>query len=105
MASACARNAADRIGPDGDSLEAHVASSDLASAAGRASLKSSGIEVHDDYRLHFLEFDDQGQLYSTKPFIRLVEALQKEAEAPGRPRIVLVLFAPRVAERHSRLSS
>lgn len=93
LAAACTRNAPYRLGPRGAVTEARVGVSDLADSALRAPLESSGIEVHDDYRLHFLEFDDQGQLYSTAPFLRLVEALRADAQAPDRPRLRLVLFA------------
>jgi hypothetical protein len=81
------------MGPNGQALEAKVGPGDLADPARRKSVESSAIEIHDDYRLHFLEFDDQGQLYSTAPFFRLGESLTREAAAQDKPRLVLVLFA------------
>jgi hypothetical protein len=93
LAAACTRNAAYRLGKSGEVTEAQVGASDLETSARREPFETSGIEIHDDYRLHFLEFDDQGQLYSTAQFVHLVEALEREAAAPEKARIILVLYA------------
>lgn len=93
LTAACTSHRAHRLSANGDALEATVSPTDLADPAQRERLDTSGIEVHEDYRLHFLEFDDQGQLWSTAPFKRLVETLQKEAASPEKPRLTIVLFA------------
>ena len=93
LAAACTRNAAYRLGPNGQALEAKVGPGDLADPARRKSVESSAMEIHDDYKLLFAEFDDQGQLYGTAPFYQLVETLRAEAQAPDRPRLTVVLFA------------
>jgi hypothetical protein len=93
LAASCTRNAPYRTTSTGDVVEAKVGAKSLGTSALRAPLLTSGIEIHDDYRLHFLEFDDQGQLYAPAQFHGLVGALEKEAAGPEKARIVLVLYA------------
>jgi len=91
-AAACTRNAPYRLSPGGAVAEARIGADELENSALRAPLETSGIEIHDDYRLHFLEHDDQGQLYATAQFRGLVDSLEREAAAPEKARIVLVLY-------------
>ena len=93
LAASCTRNAPYRTTSAGDVVESRVSAKALETPALRTPLETSGIEIHDDYRLHFLEFDDQGQMYATQQFQRLVDSLERDAAAPERPRIVLVLYA------------
>ncbi|HEY1252538.1 MAG TPA: hypothetical protein VGH97_15265 [Thermoanaerobaculia bacterium] len=93
LVASCTRNAPYRLTKAGDVVEARVGTNDLQVSDRREPLETSGIEVHDAYRLHFLEFDDQGQLYAPKQFHSMVDALEKEAAAPEKARIVLVLYA------------
>src|SRR5262249_6246257 len=60
---------------------------------GRQRVESSALEVHDDFQLAFLEFDDQGSLYSRAPLELLIQTLHREAARPDSPRILLLLFA------------
>jgi hypothetical protein len=92
LASACTRNAPYRLSRGGAVEEARIGAQDLETSALRAPLETSGIEIHDDYRLHFLEFDDQGQLYATPQFRGLIDSLEREAAASEKARIVLVLY-------------
>jgi hypothetical protein len=74
-------------------VEARVSAKGLETPALREPLETSGIEIHDDYRLHFLEFDDQGQMYAPPQFRKLIDSLERDAADPGKARIVLVLYA------------
>ncbi|HMF09288.1 MAG TPA: hypothetical protein VKJ00_09155, partial [Thermoanaerobaculia bacterium] len=93
LMAACTANAPQRLTPDGRALVVQVGPSDLTTEEGRRRIASSALEVHDDFQLVFLEFDDQGNLYSRAPFELLVQTLQREAASPGSPRILLLLFA------------
>ncbi|HEY2797778.1 MAG TPA: hypothetical protein VGK26_07820 [Thermoanaerobaculia bacterium] len=92
LTASCSRNAPYRLGPGGAVDEARIRADELENSALRAPLATSGVEIHDDYRLHFLEFDDQGQLYATAQFQRLVDSLERDAASPEKARIVLVLY-------------
>jgi hypothetical protein len=93
LAASCTRNGPYRTTSAGDVVEARVSAKELETPALRTPLETSGVEIHDDYRLHFLEFDDQGQMYATKQFKGLVDSLERDAADPEKPRMVLVLYA------------
>jgi len=93
FAVSCTRNAPYRLASDGQALESRVEEADLTDPARRARVASSSVEIHDDYKLLFTEFDDQGQAYSTESFRQITQTLQTEAQAPDKPRLAIVLFA------------
>ena len=92
-----------RLSPDGQALEANVEPADLTDPARRARVESSAVEIHDDYKLLFAEFDDQGQSYSTASFKKLAEELQAEAQAPGQAPARHRALRPRLEEQRERL--
>ncbi|HEY6931423.1 MAG TPA: hypothetical protein VJA66_17265 [Thermoanaerobaculia bacterium] len=93
LLSACTANAPHRLTADGKALEAQVHPGDLATEEGRLRIETSALEVHDDFQLAFLEFDDQGNLFSRAPLELLIQTLRREAARPDSPRILLLLFA------------
>ena len=93
LLSSCTAHAPHRLNARGEAVEARIHPGDLATAEGRLRVESSALEVHDDFQLLFLEFDDQGSLFSRAPLELLIETLRKEAERPEAPRLTLVLFA------------
>lgn len=93
LLAACTANAPNRLTPDGKAVEATVHPGDLSTEEGRQRIESSALEVHDDFQIVFLEFDDQGSLYSRAPLDLLIQTLRREAARPDSPRILLLLFA------------
>src|SRR5262245_52907344 len=93
LLAACTANAPHRLTPQGQAVEATVHPGDLSTEEGRQRVESSALEVHDDFQLAFLEFDDQGSLYSRAPLELLIQTLHREAARPDSPRILLLLFA------------
>src|SRR5215471_9353931 len=93
LLTACTANVPHRLTSDGKALEARVHPDDLSTEDGRQRIASSALEVHDNYQLAFLEFDDQGSLYSRAPLDLLIQTLRREAASPDSPRILLLLFA------------
>jgi len=93
LLTACTANVPHRLTSDGKALEARVRPDDLSTEDGRQRIASSALEVHDNYQLAFLEFDDQGSLYSRAPLDLLIQTLRREAASPDSPRILLLLFA------------
>src|SRR5262249_43292250 len=93
LLAACTANAPHRLTPQGQAVEATVHPGDLSTEEGRRRIESSALEVHDDFQLAFLEFDDQGSLYSRAPLELLFQTLRNEASRPESPRILLLLFA------------
>lgn len=92
--AACTAHAPHRLNAKGEAVVARIHPGDLTTAAGRRRVDSSALEVHDDFELLFLEFDDQGSLFSRAPLDLLIETLRKDSERPDAPRITLVVFAP-----------
>jgi len=93
LLAACTANEPHRLTPQGKAVEARVHPGDLSTEEGRQRIESSALEVHDDFQLVFLEFDDQGSLYSRAPLDLLIQTLRREAARPDSPRILLLLFA------------
>lgn len=89
----CTSNAAHRIDAQGRAVEVRIAPGELATPQGRAKAETSALEIHDDFELLFLEFDDQGHLFSRAPLELLIQTLLNEAANPNGERITLVLFA------------
>jgi len=70
-----------------------VHEADFATKESRERIETSAIEIHDDYQLAFLEFDDQGSLFSRAPLELLIDTLKREAARPDKARLNLILFA------------
>ena len=93
LAVSCTANAPHRLDKQGRALAMSVQEGELATKEGREKLATSSLEVHDTYKLAFLEFDDQGNLFSREPLALLIRTLQAESARPERERLTLVLFA------------
>ncbi len=93
LSVSCTANAPHRVDAQGRALAMPVQEGELATKEGREKLATSSLEVHDTYELAFLEFDDQGNLFSRAPLELLIRTLQAEAARPERERLTLVLFA------------
>ena len=91
--AACTAHAPHRIDKEGHALEVRLSPGELATPEGRKKASTSALETHDDFQLHFLESDDQGQLFSRAPLELLMQTLLREAANPEAPRIMIVLFA------------
>jgi hypothetical protein len=90
--AACTSHAPHRLDAQGRAVAMEVHDGDLARPEVRARIETSALEIHDDYQLAFLEFDDQGSLFSREPLELLIETLKKEAARPEKPRLNVVLF-------------
>ena len=93
LLGACTANAPHRLTAAGEALQVRVHPGDLDTPEGRARVETSALEVHDDFELAFLEFDDQGRLFSRAPLDMLIEMLRKEEARADSPRLLLFLFA------------
>jgi len=91
--AACTSHAPHRLDAQGRAVAMPVHEADFATKETRRKIETSAIEVHDDYQLAFLEFDDQGSLFSRAPLQLLIDTLKEEAALPNKPRLNVVLFA------------
>lgn len=91
--AACTSHAPHRLDAEGRAVAMEVHDGDLARPEVRARVETSALEIHDDYDLAFLEFDDQGNLFSRAPLDLLIDTLKKEAARPDKARLSIVLFA------------
>jgi pimeloyl-ACP methyl ester carboxylesterase len=90
--ASCTSHAPHRLDSQGRAVAMTVHDSDFASKEARQRIETSAIEVHEDYQLAFLEFDDQGSLFSRAPLDLLIDTLKQEADRPEKPRLNIVLF-------------
>jgi len=92
--AACTSHAPHRLDGQGRAVAMEVHVGDFATKDARKRVETSALEVHDDegYQLAFLEFDDQGSLFSREPLELLIDTLKKEAARPEKPRLNVVLF-------------
>ena len=91
--AACTAHAPHRLDPEGRAVAMPVHDGDFATPETRKRVETSAIEIHDDYQLAFLEFDDQGSLFSRAPLELLIDTLKREAARPDKARLNLILFA------------
>ena len=91
--AACTAHAPHRLDAQGRAVAMPVHDADFATREGRERVETSALEIHDDYQLAFLEFDDQGSLFSREPLLLLIETLKREAARPDKARLNIVLFA------------
>jgi pimeloyl-ACP methyl ester carboxylesterase len=90
----CTAHAPHRLDKEGRAVAMTVHEADFATKEARERIETSALEVHEDegYELAFLEFDDQGSLFSRAPLELLIDTLKKEAARSDKPRLNLVLF-------------
>jgi len=92
--AACTSHAPHRLDAQGRAVAMPVHDEDFATRDTRKRIETSAIEIHEDdgYQLAFLEFDDQGSLFSRAPLELLIDMLKKEADRPEKPRLNIIVF-------------
>lgn len=65
----------------------------LLTAEGRAEAAAHSVEVHPDFTLVFVEFDDQGRFWDRHQVEAMERTLRAEADRPGYGGVIVTLFA------------
>jgi pimeloyl-ACP methyl ester carboxylesterase len=65
----------------------------LADPAVQAAVEESSVEIHPEFTLAFVEFDDQGRLWNRQQLALLERTLEKENSRPDTSGVAVVVFA------------